>query len=90
MKQAIEWHEDILKNQKQSLKADLVEHYIKWCKQNKLPITPKNILTGELSKHLPELRTGQPGGRGKRKPAYMNITWQNEKNPCTKLTGVDA
>jgi len=72
---------------KHILKGDLWEHYTKWCKKNKLPITPKNILTGELSNHLPEIRTGKPGGRGKRKPAYMNIFWQN---PDTKLTGVDA
>jgi len=70
------------------LKADLWEHYVKWCKKNKLPITPHNILTGELSKHLPELRPGKPGGRGNRKPAYMNIFWQNEENPDTKLQGV--
>jgi len=83
---------------KHILKEKLREHYVKWCKKNKLPITPANILTQELANHLPEIRTGQPGGRGKRKPAYMNITWQekNEKNteiekfennPCTELTG---
>jgi len=83
---------------KHILKADLREHYVNWCKKTKLPIVPGNILTQELANHLPELRTGQPGGRGKRKPAYMNITWQEnngknaeidnfETNPCTDSTG---
>ena len=72
------------------LKHDLWPHYVDWCKKNKLPITPKNILTSELSKHLPELRIGKTGARGKQKPAYINISWQNKHNPDTKLTGVDA
>ena len=76
------------------LKADLWEHYTNWCKKNKLPVTPRNILTQELSKHLPEIRPGKAGGKGKQKAAYINISWQNEEkkgqktlNPDTKITG---
>jgi len=75
-------------------KVALWGHYVKWCKENKLPVTPKNILTQELSKHLPEIRTGKVGGRGNQKAAYMDIIWQKEPkkgqkrlNPDTKITG---
>jgi len=57
-------------------KDELYEHYIKWCRERKLPITAKNMLTKELSKHLPEMRTGYIGPRGNTKPAYRNIAWK--------------
>jgi len=75
-------------------KATLWEHYVKWCTKNKLPVTPKNILTQDLSKHLPEIRTGKVGGMGNQKPAFMDINWQKEQkkgqkslNPDMELTG---
>jgi putative DNA primase/helicase len=58
-------------------KDELFCHYTKWSKENKLPITPKNILTQELAKHLPDIRPGKTTYSGKRTPAYMNITWKN-------------
>jgi len=57
-------------------KDELYEHHVKWCRERKLPITPKNMLTGKLSKHLPEMRTGYVGSRGNTKPAYRNIAWK--------------
>jgi len=57
-------------------KDELYEHYVKWCKERKLPITAKNMLTKELNKHLPEMRTGYIGPRGNTKPAYRNIAWK--------------
>jgi len=57
-------------------KDELYEHYVKWCKERKLPVTAKNMLTKELSKHLPEMRTGYIGPRGNTKPAYRNIAWK--------------
>ncbi|MEA3313541.1 MAG: phage/plasmid primase, P4 family, partial [Caldisericota bacterium] len=39
------------------VKDELYEHYVKWCRERKLPVTAKNMLTKELSKHLPEMRT---------------------------------
>ena len=80
---------------KHIFKVDLREHYIKWSKINKLPITPSNILTQELANHLPEIRVGKAGVKGKQKPAYWNITWQEKEekpqttidNPDTKVTG---
>jgi len=57
-------------------KDELYEHYVKWCKERKLPITAKNMLTKELNKHLPEVRTGYIGPRGNTKPAYRNIAWK--------------
>ena len=58
-------------------KDELYSRYAEWSKENKLPITPKNILTQELAKHLPEIRPGKTTCGGKRTPAYMNITWKN-------------
>jgi len=57
-------------------KDELYEHYAKWCRERKLPVTAKNMLTKELSKHLPEMRTGYIGPRGNTRPAYRNITWK--------------
>jgi len=70
------------------LKDELYKHYIKWAKKKQLPILPLNILSSELPKHLVEIRRGKVGGKGKQKPAFLDIWWQNESNPDTKLTGV--
>lgn len=74
------------------VKEKLREQYIKWCKKNKLPVVPANILTQKLKDHLPELRLGRKGGTGKQKTAYMDIDWQDGKNPnpAMKLTGVEV
>jgi len=74
------------------VKEKLRGHYVKWCKKNKLPVIPANMLTGELKNHLPDIRDGKLGGKGKQKTAYMNIDWQDNKNPNpdTKLTGVET
>jgi len=60
------------------IKANLYKHYVKWCKEKQLPIIPKNILTGELAKHLPEIKTGKVGGKGNQTPAYLDIDWKTE------------
>jgi len=62
------------------LKDDLWEKYVNWCKTKKLSVTPKNMLTKELKKHLPELRDGKMGGKGNQRPAYRGISWKEQKN----------
>ena len=57
-------------------KDELRKHYVRWCRKNKLPVTPKNMLTLKLGEHLSEMRAGKTGGKGNQKPAYMNITWK--------------
>ncbi|RKY63404.1 MAG: hypothetical protein DRQ02_12655 [Candidatus Latescibacterota bacterium] len=61
-------------------KDELYEHYVKWCRERKLPVTAKNMLTRELAKHLPELRPGYIGGKGNQRPAYRNIAWKEMDN----------
>lgn len=61
------------------LKEDVWEEYVKWCRGKKLSITPKNMLTQELHKHLPEMRTGFIGGKGDQRPAFREIGWQKDE-----------
>ena len=69
------------------LKEDLRQRYYEWCEKNKLPKTPMNTLTGELSKHLPDLRAGNGGPKGNQKAAYRNITWKlMDQDPLTLHT----
>jgi len=68
------------------IKQELWGHYTKWCKKKKLPITPRNMLTQRLNEHLPEMKIGKVGPKGKNKPAYLNIAW---KNPVTVSIGVE-
>jgi len=63
---------------KHILKDKLRAHHIKWCKKHKLPVTPPNMLTQRLNQHLPDMRAGKIGPRGKQKPAYTNITWNED------------
>ncbi len=74
------------------LKSTLRGHYLKWCKENKLPVIPDNILTRRLKDNLPDMRSGRIGGTGKQKPGYMDINWQEGKNPTPTMdiTGVEA
>ena len=60
------------------LKDELRKHYTKWCRKNKLTIIPKNMLTQRLSEHLTEMRAGKAGGKGRQKPAYINISWKED------------
>jgi len=59
------------------IKDELFEHYSRWCKKNKLPVTPKNILTQKLSHHLPEIRLKRIRLYGDRVNVYDNISWQD-------------
>ena len=60
------------------LKDKLRAHHIKWCKKHKLPVTPPNMLTQRLNQHLPDMRIGKVGSKGKQSPAYMNINWKDD------------
>jgi len=73
---------EFLKNQigGHILKENLYKHYVKWCKEKQLPIIPKNILTGNLAKHLSDIKMGRIGGKGNQKPAYLDIGWKIEDN----------
>lgn len=72
-------------------KDDVYKKYIEWAKENKLPITPKNILTQKLTIHLPEMKTSRHRQNGVQTTTYDNITWKNEEEtektdePCTPL-----
>lgn len=68
-------------------KANLYQHYVEWAKKKRLPITANNMLTVQLTKHLPEMRTGECGQRGNQKPAYRNITWKNKDENQAKENG---
>lgn len=74
------------------LKSDLRAHYLKWCKKNKLPTEPANIFTQRLKDNISDMKVGRLGGKGNRKPAYMDIDWAEGKEPTlsTKLTGVET
>lgn len=63
------------------LKDDLYEKYVNWARQKKLSIIPKNMLTKDLSKHIPEIRSGTLGGKGGQKPAYREIAWMTDSDP---------
>jgi putative DNA primase/helicase len=64
------------------LKDDVWEKYVKWCKEKKISVVPRNMLTRELSKHLPEMRSDRTTMLvdGKQMPAYREITWQDESD----------
>ena len=66
------------------LKSDMWEAYVKWCKEKSLPMTPKNMLTGKLSNHLPEMRTGRKRINGVRELIFENIAWNGENDDKNK------
>jgi len=63
---------------------------VKWCKEKKLSVVPRNMLTRELSKYLPEIRSDRTTMLvdGKQLPAYREIGWNDgtsvilSKNIC--------
>lgn len=59
------------------LKDELWERYVKWCKEKKLSVVPRNMLTRELSKYLPEIRSDRTTMLvdGRQLPAYREIGW---------------
>jgi len=59
-------------------KDEVWEHYVKWCKENNLPVTPKNMLTTKLSRHIPEMRAERRRILGKRVQVYENISWKEQ------------
>lgn len=69
-------------------KEDVWDKYVKWCKEKTLSITPKNMLTQQLSKHLSGMRNGMIGGKGNQKPAFREISWKNEDEKDKKDDGM--
>ena len=63
------------------IKDDVYKKYVEWAKDNKLPITPKNILTQKIAVHLPEMKTGRHKQNGVQITTYDNIAWK-EYNTC--------
>ena len=65
-------------------KDDVYKKYVEWGKENKLPITPKNILTQKLTIHLPELKAGRHKQNGVQITSYDNVTWKSDEidEPC--------
>ena len=70
------------------LKDEVWERYVKWCKENKLSVVPRNMLTRELSKHLPEIRSDRTTMLvdGKQLPAYREIGWQDSESVAVILS----
>jgi len=62
------------------LKDDFYQEYVIWCKNRKIAITPKNMLSRELPKHLHDIRDGRIGSAGNQKRAYMNIDWKKDEH----------
>jgi len=60
-------------------KVELRKHYFAWCKENKLPMVPENVLTRRLKDHIPELQVGKIGGRGRQKAVYKSIGWKTRE-----------
>ncbi len=62
-------------------KNEVYRQFAIWCKDNDLPVTPKNMFTQDLQMHLPSMKPGRKRIAGKLEQVYNYIEWQkNEKS----------
>lgn len=59
-------------------KDEVWQRYTDWCKTNRLPVVPKNILTQKLSVHIQNFGTGRHKIGSKQVTTYENISWIDE------------
>lgn len=78
-----------MKQDARIIKDELYSHYVKWCTENNLPVTPKNMLTQKLTRHLPDIENGRPKINGKRVTTYEHISWKSELNDVFKLDNMN-
>jgi len=60
------------------LKADVYGEYVKWSKEEDLPVTASNMFSQDLAKHLPNIRAGKRKVGGRQQPAFM----EPQRNKC--------
>lgn len=61
-------------------KNEVYTKYCEWCKKHDLPVTPKNMFTMDLGKHIPNMQTGKSRVHGQLTPVYNYIGWKNIEN----------
>jgi len=66
------------------LKKEVMDKYKTWCKDNRMPMVADNMITGELARIFPDLRTGKKLVNGKPKPAYNNIRLKSQQELSTE------
>ena len=61
------------------IKKDVYKRYNEWSNENDLPVTPKNMFTQDLEKHLPNMQSGRSRINGRLTQVYNYINWKMEK-----------
>ncbi len=61
-------------------KDEVWSHYVKWCKDNQLPVSPKNMFSQKLGEHLHDMKNGRRRINGNRVQVYENISWKEDLN----------
>ena len=61
-------------------KDDVYHRFKQWCIENDLPVTPKNMFSKDLEKHMPSMKPGRSRVNGKLTQVYNYINWQNDDN----------
>ncbi len=69
-------------------KEDVYNKYLNWCKEKDLPVTPKNMFSQDLNKHVPNMRPGRKSINGRQERVYHYICWKNEENEGNLTTSL--
>jgi putative DNA primase/helicase len=62
------------------LKDEVYAKYLNWCKEKDLPVTPKNMFSQDLNKHVPNMRSGRKRINGRQERVYNYICWKTDNN----------
>ncbi|MBS3778322.1 MAG: hypothetical protein KGY50_03400, partial [Candidatus Thermoplasmatota archaeon] len=62
------------------VKDEVYHKFNKWCVENDLPVTPKNMFSQDLVKNMPNIKPGRSRIGGKLTQVYNHITWINDED----------
>lgn len=60
------------------IKDDVYHKFNAWCKENDLPVTPKNMFSQDLQKNVPNVKPGRSRINGKLTQVYNYISWKDD------------
>jgi len=62
------------------LKDDVYGKFVEFCEEKDLPVTPKNMFSKDLAKHVHNMRPGRKQVSGHSEQVYLYICWKKAEN----------